>query len=300
MIKIEMLRTFAEVARTGSLSAAAQVLGRTPSAVSMTLKQLEADLGAALFESERKTRLTALGRHTLALASRELDHFDRTRAALADFAAGRVGEVRVAAVPSVAATVLPELARGFVTGRPGVRLDIRDLDSASILAALREGRVDLGIASDTVADPELARRTLGHDVFGAVMRAEDPRAAQVEISWADLARPDFISNPLCERIAPAEVQADLKAAALRVHNTTTLLAMVRAGVGVTVLPDLVTRHAGAGVSFVPLAAPTPRRALDLLSRAGETPNAATAAFVEAVGGEAGRLLSPGPLKHAGR
>jgi len=94
VIKIEMLRTFAEVARTGSLAAAAQALGRTPSAVSMTLKQLEANLGAPLFETERKTRLTALGRQALALASRELDHFDRTLVALGDFAAGRIGEVR--------------------------------------------------------------------------------------------------------------------------------------------------------------------------------------------------------------
>ena len=77
-IKIEMLRCFAAVARSGNLADAAETLGRTPSAVSMMLKQFEEHLGAPLFESERKSRLSALGRFALDEAMRELDHFERT------------------------------------------------------------------------------------------------------------------------------------------------------------------------------------------------------------------------------
>ena len=56
-----MLRCFATVARSGNLADAGDKLGRTPSAVSMMLKQFEEHLGAPLFESERKSKLTALG-----------------------------------------------------------------------------------------------------------------------------------------------------------------------------------------------------------------------------------------------
>ena len=90
MIKTEMLRVFVEVARAGNLVTAAEALGRAPSAVSMTLKQLEAHLGQPLFESERKSRLTALGAYAFEMANRELTHFDRTIAALTGFRGGPV------------------------------------------------------------------------------------------------------------------------------------------------------------------------------------------------------------------
>jgi DNA-binding transcriptional LysR family regulator len=66
-----MLRNFVAVAALGNLNDAADRLGRAPSAVSMSLKQLEEHLGAPLFASDRKNRLTALGRFTLAEGSRE-------------------------------------------------------------------------------------------------------------------------------------------------------------------------------------------------------------------------------------
>ena len=76
-IKIEMLRCFVIVAELGNISDAGERLGRTPSAISMTLKQLEENLGSPLFESDRKNRLTALGRFTLTEARREVDNFTR-------------------------------------------------------------------------------------------------------------------------------------------------------------------------------------------------------------------------------
>ena len=102
-----MLRCFVTVARTGTLGDAAAILGRTPSALSMTLKQLEAQLGEPLFETERKSKLTALGAFVFDQAERELKQFDATVAAISEFATSKQGRVRVAAVPSVAGTILP-------------------------------------------------------------------------------------------------------------------------------------------------------------------------------------------------
>ena len=77
-IKIDMLRCFQAVAGQGSLAAAATALDCTPSAVSMMLKQFEDHIGAPLFETTRKARLTPLSALLLAEAQRELGHFDRT------------------------------------------------------------------------------------------------------------------------------------------------------------------------------------------------------------------------------
>lgn len=282
MIKTEMLRVFVEVARAGNLVAAAETLGRAPSAVSMTLKQLEAHLGQPLFESERKSRLTALGTFTLEMASRELAHFDRTVAALTDFADARSGEVRLAAVPSFAMSVLPKLVLEFTAAASDIRLDIHDLDSASILRELDRERIDLGIVSDARERPEVRRLRLASDPFGVVMRGDDRLAASERIRWCDIDSAELIANPLCEHIDAPELQAALSRARLRIHNTTTLLAMVRAGLGVTVLPKLVCRNADAGIAFREFADATPPRRIDLISRSRDTPSPATAAFADFV------------------
>ena len=90
-IKIDMLRCFQAVAGQGSLAAAATALGRTPSAVSMMLKQFEDHIGAPLFETTRKARLTPLGALILAEAQRELGHFDRTIQAIEGLSQAKLG-----------------------------------------------------------------------------------------------------------------------------------------------------------------------------------------------------------------
>ncbi len=280
MIKTEMLRVFVEVARAGNLVSAAETLGRAPSAVSMTLKQLEAHLGQPLFESERKSRLTALGSYVLEMSNRELAHFDRTITALTDFASARRGEVRIAVVPSVAMTLLPELILEFTAASPNVRLDIRDMDSASIQRELDREGIDLGIVSDARQTAEIRMVELASDHFGVVMRADHPLAERKKVTWRALAEAELIANPLCERIDAPGLHGALERARLRVHNTTTLLTMVRAGLGVTLLPELVCRQADSQISFRELASPVAPRRIDLISRARDTPSPATASFAE--------------------
>lgn len=278
MIKIEMLRVFVEVARAGSLVVAAERLGRVPSALSTSLKQLEEHLGAPLFESERKSHLTPLGSFTLEVASREVAQLERSIASLMAFAQGQTGEVRLAAVPSFATAVLPALVKAFLASRPGVRLEIYDMDSAAIRSALREERIDAGILSDGTPDAEIDLFTLACDPFGIVMRKDHPLAAQKSVSFAELADTDVIVNPLC-RYLPEEPKQEIeRRARLHIQNTTALLAMVRAGLGVTLLPRLVASQWSKSIVFLPLADDLPVRQLDLLVRAGARSSPATAAF----------------------
>ena len=88
MIKLEYLRVFVTVAEPQALNEAAERLGRTPSAVSMTLKQIEESLGGPLFEGERKAALTPLGAFALRHARRAVSEHDTATAAIQRFARG--------------------------------------------------------------------------------------------------------------------------------------------------------------------------------------------------------------------
>lgn len=281
-IKIEMLRCFRAVVDSGRLSDAAEVLGRTPSAVSMMLKQFEDHIGAPLFETSRKARLTPLGAQIYQEAQRELDHFDRTLATIEGLSRAEAGFVRLAVTPSVATVILPPVLQSFLAQRPKVRIEVRDMNSAAVQAAVQQGHADIGLASiGPVAG--LDRRKLFSDPFGVVCRA-DNRLAQdwPHLTWDDIAGEDFIANGLCAQITDPRFQPVLAASRLSVPNTVSLLALVRAGVGITVLPRLALPPDFSDLVFLPLADTTQRRAVWLVTGARAWLTPVAAALAEAI------------------
>lgn len=239
-IKLEMLRVFRVVAEKGALSQAAAALGRTPSAVSMTLAQLEADIGAPLFEGDRKSQLSRLGELVLAEAIRATDVFEGSTDAIRRLATSMAGTVRIAAVPSVTATLLPHALAAFRRTHPEVRLEISDLDSASVRRRVRLDEADIGIvtaalgaATDGAAILQ-DRLGIAYGPGGPIARAIADGAPP---TWALLRLEPLIANPLCD-LVPHPLVAELTAACtLQARNTTALIAFVRAGLGATVLPD---------------------------------------------------------------
>jgi DNA-binding transcriptional LysR family regulator len=265
-IKIEMLRVFHAVVDNGSLGAAAEALGRTPSAVSMMLKQFEDHVGAPLFEAARKSRLTPLGTLVAAEAARELAHFDRTVAAIEGLSQAERGLVRIAATPSLAQTLLPPVLRAFLADRPGVAVDLRDMATPDVHAALQDERADIGLAS---AGPVrgLDGRKLMSDPFGVVCRNDHPLARDwARLTWADLRDVPFILNGLCDQIGDEGFAPLLAASRLTVPNTTSLLAMVNAGVGITLLPRLAVLPGYTDLTFLKLTDTSARRDIWLLSQ----------------------------------
>ncbi|SMR72953.1 transcriptional regulator, LysR family [Aliiroseovarius halocynthiae] len=268
-LKIEMLRCFAAVARTGKLSEAALQLNRTPSAVSMMLKQLEEHLGEPLFKTDRKNRLTALGSFALEQAERELYQFDSTVHAIESFANAQHGHVRVAAVPSVAATVLPRAITEFLNRFPGVQIELRDMDSTTILHELSRGRVDIGIATAGLSASTLHCEDLLSDQFGLICSAHHPLAnLDQDLTWEMISQHPFIANNLSRVITAPAFQRLHSGATLSVHNITSLLAMVRAELGVTILPEMALKTVSSeDFVFTPLPESPPERQIHLLRNA---------------------------------
>ena len=281
-IKIEMLRCFCAVVEQGSLNDAAQQLRRTPSAVSMMLKQFEEHVGAALFETARKSRLTPLGEMIFREARREIDHFGRTVAAIEGLSRAEEGQVRLAVTPSVATVVLPAVIQRFRHDHPKVHIDMRDMDSAAVQQELEAERADIGLGSIS-GGPEFERRLLFSDPFGVVCAAEDPLALRGKpVSWADLAARDFITHGLCHLIEDAEFAPILEGAAMSVPNTASLLALVRSGVGLTLLPRRAVPEEDTKLAFLPLAQCDAQRDLYLVSQPRRLLPPAARAFLGAL------------------
>ncbi len=237
-LKLEMLRVFQTVAEQGSLSLAAAKLGRTPSAISMMLSQLEDDIGDRLFETDRKNKLTPLGALVLAESRRANEAFVRSTEAIRRHAMSTAGLIRIAAVPSATVTLLPNVVTSFRKHRPDVRLEISDVDTASVVRRVQLDEADIGIISsetDTGHDGKIILT----DELGIVCHKESAISAawaEGRQTWDVLSLEPFISNPLCSIVKAPEVQAILLECNLEAKNTTALLAFVRNRIGATILP----------------------------------------------------------------
>ncbi|WP_372885203.1 LysR family transcriptional regulator [Shimia sp.] len=239
-IKIEMLRSFCAVAKAGNLAEAAAQLGRTQSAVSMTLKQLEQHLGQPLFESERKNRLTALGEQVFALGLRQLQQFDGTIKAIELSASAPQGVLYVAAVPSIAALLFPGMVAHLAKAHPGLRIELRDADTQQVIDALLQGWADIGIASARHVLNGIGVTALMQDRYGLVCADRHPLARHPgRITIDDVFARPFLRNALCDQIETGPFRDRLTGTHVTVHNTQSLLAMVRGGDWVTVLPRSV-------------------------------------------------------------
>lgn len=279
-IKIEMLRCFHAVVDHGNLANAADALGRTPSAVSMMLKQFEDHIGAPLFEKGRKARLTALGKMIHVEARRELLHFEKSVAMIDALAQSQAGLVRLAVTPSAANMVLPDVIEAFTKDHPAVRIDLRDMDSGAVLQSMQSDQADIGIASfpDTSG---FERWPLFRDHFGVVCRADHPLADDWDsLTWADVVPHRFIANGLCHMIKDAQFAPILASALMMVPTTVSLLALVNAGVGVTLLPERALPPTYRDLVFLPLKDSMAQRQVDVISQHKSQLSPAVQAFAE--------------------
>ena len=277
------LRCFVTVAELGSISAAAARLHRTPSAVSMTVTGLESQLGRPLFETGSKTRLTPFGAYVFETASEQLKQFNRGMENIQAYARNDFGRVDIAAVPSFATRYLPGLLADFIGRYPQVVLSIRDDSSMQINKLVEQGHIDVGIASPTEDSPTLQFRPLLSDPLGVVCSRSHPLTELVRpLTWNDLDGHRFIANGTCEQIRAPQFRAVLASSDMDVQNTTSLLALVAAGFGITTLPRLAVPVDREDVAFLPTSYGSLQRTIGIVTSAGRSLSPAAATFVAAI------------------
>jgi DNA-binding transcriptional LysR family regulator len=293
------LRVFLEVARHGSFTVAARVLGWTQSAVSRQVSSLEGALGGApLFDRlPRGVRLTEAGRALVPHAEAVVEALHgagRELTALRELAGGRV---RFGAFATADSALVPHALAAFRDRHPGVLLSREEGLTPRLLDRLASGHLDLAIVSTTGRAPLDAyelHHLLDESLYVAVP-AGHPLAGQGPVRLAQLADADWISGS-------ARPEGTLLDAALRqgfrpriahvVGEWTAKEGYVAAGLGVTLVPSLAAGAVRPDVELVPvLDEGAPARAVYAATVKGRSLSAATAAFLGVLEEEAGRIGS---------
>ncbi len=273
------LRVFDAVAESGSIRLAAERLGRTPSAISEKLKQFEQEVGAPLFESGRKSRLTPVGNFVQTQVRDLLSHVDRKLASLQAYSRNAIGRIDIASVPSIATTILPAVIAKFRTQWPAVEITVRDADSRSVADLVQSGTVELGIASMQSERRAIRFTPLFDEPIGVVCRRDDPLFRDKRPQrWSALRGRTLLANAISDshNIDP---EAQPTQAPIVVYNVLSLLALVRANVGITMLPRLSVSEMHPELGFIPIEEPDARRTVGLITRVGEILSPAAAALL---------------------
>lgn len=284
MPKLNHLRCFVTVAETRSVTAAAKQLHRSPSAISMTLTNLESEFGRPLFEADGKSRLTPFGDYVFGVANEQLNRFTRAIDSVQAYANNGFGRVDIATVPSFASHYLPSLLADFNQQFPQITLAIRDDNSARINHLVMQGEIDVGIASPLLEDHERVNyQTLLTDPIGVICSPNHALAKlKHPLTWEDIREQTFIANGTCNRIDDPQFKEIVAAAEIDVQNTTSILAMVSANIGVTTLPRLAIPENRKDVVFLPTAYDHLVRSVCILTPADRTLSPASESFVNMV------------------
>ena len=149
MYNLKAIQIFVVVAETCSFRKAAEVLHRSQSAVSTQIKLLEEQIGVSLFHrTTRRVQLTAEGEQLLGHAQRAVAALDQGLRQIREAANIQCGHIAMGCVPSIAATVLPKVLAEFQRKRSTIRLELRELASAQLLAAVAQQEISFGIGPE--------------------------------------------------------------------------------------------------------------------------------------------------------
>ncbi len=293
MLNASRLSLLVELDERGSLTAVADALGYTPSAISQQLAKLEDETGRSLLEPVgRGVVLTAAGR-TLALHGRDvLERLEAAAAALED-AEAISGTVRVAAFQTAARGLLVPVFEQLARTHPGLVCELVDQEPEAALPRLRSGELDLVVAEEyphalRARDPRLIRHELGADELWVALPARHPVARKGgPVALADLADEPW-ATPWEGSSYASMVEGACRAAGFeplirhRVTDFGTLLDISRSGLAVALVPSLGGASEGRGLALRPVAGGGLERKLFAAARRGAAARPALDVLVEAL------------------
>lgn len=304
-MSIQQLRMLREVARRGTIVAAAETLGYTPSALSQQLSGLERATGVAVLERVgRNVRLTDAGRELVRHAGDLLASLEAARAAMEQVAGEVRGTIELAVYESVATTLLLPLLERLAVQHPDLRIRTRQLDVEPATEAVAAGEIDIGFTLDYSHAPMPRRAGL---TFASVLEDEFhlvvPEGDEVtgRVSLDAVAGRTFIAPATTASCGQCVVAACRSAGfevevGHQIDDFPTALRLVAAGAGVAIVPDLGLVHRPPGVRVVDIDPPLSRTIqLAYRTASADRPavvavrDALTAVVADLVGGTVGRV-----------
>jgi LysR family hydrogen peroxide-inducible transcriptional activator len=271
-ISLKQLRYFDALARTGHFGRAASACAVTQPALSMQIKELEETLGVVLIErGSRQIRLTKVGEE----AANGVRDILRSVDELADLVRGSrdrlAGRLRIGMIPTIAPYLLPAVIGDLARLHPELDIHVREAITSKLIHELAEGRIDAAIMALPVSEPSLTEVELFRENF-LLVRPRDDEGKPVPTGDAmrEL-RLLLLEEGHCFRdqaLAYCSMQTLQPRDALEVNSLSTLVQMVSAGLGVTLIPEMAValESRSAQVSVARFRDPQPGRTVGMIWR----------------------------------
>ncbi|MBP2301824.1 hydrogen peroxide-inducible genes activator [Azospirillum picis] len=271
-VTLRQLRYFDALAHHAHFGRAAAACAVSQPALSMQIKELEESLGATLVErGGRSVRLTRFGEEA-SLRVRDILRSVDELAELARASRDRIsGRLRVGMIPTIAPYLLPRVVAVITRQHPQVEIDVREATTSRLVEELAEGRLDTAVVALPVSEPWLTEVALFTEAFLLVRPVEDEGKPVPDGETLRDMRLLLLEEGHCFRnqaLSFCNVPSSSPRKALDANSFSTLVQMVRAGMGVTLIPEMaVAVETGAGsVSVVRFRDPQPSRTIGMVWR----------------------------------
>lgn len=283
------IRAFIAVAQAASFTRAATRLNISQPALTVQIRRLEQTVGVRLLDrNSRNVALTPAGRELLPVLQKSLQDMEHVLSDARSLGDGTSGTVRLACLPTFAASALPELIQDLKNQVPSARFFIRDVVADMVNTLVRTEEVDIGLTGGDLSDTDLEVLHAGVDRLVVVCPQEHRLARGPHVKLESLA-----SVPLVLTAQGTSVRAVVDAAfassgytpdiACEPTYMMTAVAMVRGGLGVTILPGSAREvRAEPGLVVRPIAGRAFVRPITLIKKRGRTLPAVTEKFVAAM------------------
>ncbi|MGU3495561.1 LysR substrate-binding domain-containing protein [Xanthobacteraceae bacterium A53D] len=273
-VTIRQLRYFEALARHGHFRHAAEACGISQPALSMQIKELEQEVGTELFErGARRVRLTSFGEE---LAPRIRDIL-RSIDELGDLARASqdrlMGRLRIGVIPTIAPYLLPAFLASLSHHHAGLDIHVRETQTPRLLQELEDGRLDTAIVALPVSEPALIEVPLFTENFVLVRPGTDAGKPVPDPEQLREMRLLLLEEGHCFRDqALSFCEVDMRAAPprdiLEASSLSTLVQMVDAGIGITLIPEMAVavETRSASVSVARFGNPQPSRTIGMVWR----------------------------------
>lgn len=239
---LKQLKAFLVLARTLNYANAANELCLSQSALSLSIKTLEEELGGKLFKrNTRRVEITTEGQSLIPYAKKLLANWeDMEKDVKQRFKLNR-GTLNIASMPFATHAVLPEVMHDFAQQHPNISFSIHDITNEKIIEKVQEGIFEIGICFEPKANDQLIFQPLFNEDFLALLPKHHVLAKQKSVTWLELCscpfvtlqNPSIIRHVIEEHCAAHQVVLDLK---VECHQISSLSRFVAYGMGVSAIP----------------------------------------------------------------
>lgn len=271
-MNLRQLTQFVTLAETGNFHRAAAKLHMAQPPLSVSIRKLEEELGAALFDrTSAGVRLTPAGQSMRAHADRALFHAQQCQLAVQAATRGEAGLLRLGFVGTATYSLLPRLITGFRKRYPHIDLELAEHTTADALDGLVARELDAAIVRYPVVDPRAFRvMPLDADEFVLAVSSRSPLARRKTLALSEAAHEPFIMY------SPRRVPGLFSIASLRCQQSgfspriaqeaaqvQTILSLVQSGLGVALVASVSRQYLPTGVKLLTLSDTPPQFALGL-------------------------------------